>query len=127
MKPSVKSWLFWTPRILCILFAAFISIFALDVFGEGNGFWKTLLALLIHLIPTALVLVVLLLSWRWEWIGGILYNALGILYIVTMWKRPFPWPVYAAISGPLFLVGILFLLNWKYRKQLHSSPEILGA
>jgi hypothetical protein len=31
--------------ILCILFAVFLSLFALDVFDEHLGFWKTLLAL----------------------------------------------------------------------------------
>ena len=35
MKKSAKQWLFWTPRVLAMLFAAFVSIFALDVFGAG--------------------------------------------------------------------------------------------
>ena len=42
MNKSVKPVLFWTPRILCILFAIFISLFALDVFGEGYGFFRVL-------------------------------------------------------------------------------------
>lgn len=29
MKKSVRRLLFWTPRVLCILFALFISVFAL--------------------------------------------------------------------------------------------------
>ena len=41
IRPS-KQLLFWTPRILGILFALFLSMFALDVFGEGYGFWGTL-------------------------------------------------------------------------------------
>ena len=44
MKRPVKRTLFWAPRILCILFAVFVSLFALDVFGEGYGFWETILA-----------------------------------------------------------------------------------
>ena len=36
MKKSAKQWLFWTPRVLVMLFAAFVSIFALDVFGAGT-------------------------------------------------------------------------------------------
>ena len=59
MNTSVKRVLFWTPRILCILFAIFLSLFALDVFGEGLGFWKTILALLIHLVPVYIVVIVL--------------------------------------------------------------------
>ncbi len=103
----------WAPRVLGILFAIFISLFALDVFGEGYSFWETTLALLMHLIPTGILLVILALSWRWEWVGGILFPALGILYLVVFWGW-FHWPAYAAISGPLFLEGALFLINWRY-------------
>jgi len=120
MKTSLKPWLVWTPRILGILFAVFLSVFALDVFGEGHGFWKTMLALLIHLIPTGLVLAALAVAWRWTWIGGLLFIGLGALYLVTAGGR-FNWYVYVLISGPLFLVGGLFLLNWRFRAELRSS------
>jgi hypothetical protein len=120
MNTPDKRFLFWTPRILCILFAAFISMFALDVFNEHLGFWQTVLALLIHLIPTYLVLILLAVSWRWERIGGALLFALGIFYIVFSWGR-FHWTVYAIIAGPLFLVGALFFLSWKFCKALPAN------
>jgi hypothetical protein len=125
MKPSVKRLLFWTPRILGLLFAAFISIFALDVFDEHHGFWETALALGMHLIPTAILLVLLALSWRWGWIGAVLFPALGALYLVNFWGR-FPWSVYAIISGPMFLLGILFLLNWIFRAELRHASGTPG-
>ena len=120
MKRSVKRLLFWTPRILCILFAAFISLFALDVFGKGYGFWETIWALLMHLVPTALVLIALAVSWRWEWIGGLLFVALGVWYIIISWNK-FHWTTYLIISGPLFLIGALFLANWRFRSELRAS------
>ena len=40
MKSISKRLLYWVPRILAILFATFISIFALDVFGEHLPFWR---------------------------------------------------------------------------------------
>jgi hypothetical protein len=120
MNKPIKSSLFWTPRILCLLFAAFISIFAADAFGEGQGFWNTTLLLLLHLIPTAAILVILALSWRREWVGGILFTALGVLYLILFWGR-FPWSVYVTISGPLFVVGGLFLINWLSRATLRAT------
>ena len=51
MNKTVKPVLYWSPRILCILFAIFISLFALDVFGEGDGFWEFSLQLVIGLGP----------------------------------------------------------------------------
>ena len=119
MKGRVKRLLFWTPRILSLLFAVFVSLFALDVFGEGYGLWTAILAFLIHLIPTGVILAVLAISWRWEWVGGILFIALGVAYIVTTWER-FRWPAYLAISGPLLVIGLLFLVNWRYRGELRA-------
>ncbi len=112
MKKSVHPVLFWLPRGLVILFAAFISIFAADVFGEGQGLWQTVLALFMHLLPTFAVLVVLAIAWRWEWVGAILFVGLGVAYIVSIADRGLDWSVYLLISGPLFLIGLLFLANW---------------
>ena len=120
VKESVKRIVFWLPRILCVLFALFISLFALDVFGEGYGFWETIVAFLIHLVPTALVLITLAIAWRWEWIGAILFVALGVWYIIMAWGK-FEWTTYLLIAGPLFLIGALFLVNWLYRAELRSS------
>ncbi len=120
MKPPIRQLLFWLPRALTILFALFLSLFALDVFDEGYGFWGTVFALFTHLIPTWIVLLVLALSWRWEWVGAILFVALGLLYAYFAVGRGHPeWTL--VISGPLFLVGGLFLLNWLCRKQLRAT------
>jgi hypothetical protein len=120
MKRPVKKILYWSPRILGILIAVFVSLFALDVFGEGYSTVETIVALAMHLIPTFVILVVLGIAWRWEWIGGLLFVALGVLYITLFWE-PSNLPAYLAISGPLFLTGILFLLDGCYRSA--SLPE----
>jgi len=117
MNTSIKQVLFWMPRILCILFAMFLSLFALDVFSEGYGFWQTILALLIHLVPVYIIVIILVIAWRWAWVGAILLNALAVFYVVWGWGR-FHWSAYLGISGPLVLVGFLFLFNWIYRAQL---------
>lgn len=107
----------WFPRILAVLFALFLSVFALDVFAEPNGFWTTLVALLMHLVPSAIVIAVLAIAWRWEAVGAALFGALGIAYLVVEWGR-FSWMAYAFISGPLILIAALFLLDW-FRQPMH--------
>jgi len=92
-------------------------VFALDVFNEGFGFWQTIGALLLHLVPTFIVIIALIIGWRWEWVGAALFVALAVFYVVWMWGR-FPFVTYLSISGPLALVGVLFLFNWIYRAQL---------
>jgi glucose-6-phosphate-specific signal transduction histidine kinase len=118
--------LHWAPRVLGLGFAVFLGLFALDVFDEGFGFWKTISALLIHLIPTWLVLAGLALAWRWPWAGAVLYAALGVLYLVMAGGR-FHWSAYVVISGPLFLIAALFLGDWLARPRLQRGEERAAA
>ncbi|MBN1478994.1 hypothetical protein EH223_14975 [candidate division KSB1 bacterium] len=117
MKKVTRRILFWMPRVLTILFAIFLSLFALDVFEEGVGLREALAGFFIHLIPTYIVILFLVLAWRWEWIGALAYLALGVFYIM-MTKAKFPLVTYLLISGPLFLICLLFLLDWLYRKKI---------
>ena len=119
MNKTTKQILYWSPRVLGILLALFIGIFALDVFSEVNNVWSTLVALSMHLIPTVIVVLFLLVSWRREWIGGILFLCLAIFYVVLSWEQ-FPVSVYFVISGPLVLMSVLLFANWKYRTELRT-------
>lgn len=107
--------LYWSPRILSILFALFLSIFALDAFNEGYGCRKAIVAFLIHLIPTYIILLVLVVAWRWEYIGAIIFITIAVFYFISNKGESF------VIYGPLFLLGVLFLLNWKYKSQIKQK------
>jgi hypothetical protein len=122
-----KRALFWVPRALSIVFIAFLSIFALDVFDEKLGFWQTLLAFLIHQIPVFVLILVLILAWKWEWIGTALYGLLGLLYIVWIIfvpRTPFPPAARAVMSlgiaGPLLVLAWLFWVNWRKHGELRE-------
>lgn len=113
----------WLPRILGILFAILISFFAFDVFGQGAGFLKTFLALLMHLIPTFLIIIILILSWKRPWIGGVCYILLGIAYII--WSSQSGRGA-SFIYIALFAVGILFLASWFLRKNIKDAQDAYG-
>ena len=112
----------WTPRILSVLFALFISMFAMDVFGEKQGFWRTAVALSIHLIPTAIIVLIVAVSWRWELVGAIAFPALGICHLAMTWSR-LNWPVYLIIEVPLLIIGLLYLADAYYGKNHLSTCE----
>jgi hypothetical protein len=125
MSNSSKRLLFWAPRIFSILFIVFLSLFALDVFNEGLGFWKTLLALAIHLIPSLVLIAALIVAWRWEWVGAAIYAGAGALYVVTLLPRRLPPPPIklqwiATIALPAFAIAVLFLANWLKHNQLRT-------
>ncbi len=114
--------LYWAPRALCIVFALFSAMFALDVFKEGQSLGEMFLALLLHLIPTFLIILVLVIAWRWEWIGGVFTVGLAVVYAAWAWGKPFGSMAIPLISGILLVIGVLFLLNWYFRDALRGTP-----
>lgn len=118
MNKTLKKTMFWSPRIAAIAFALFISLFALDVFQEGVKLGDAIIGLLIHLIPTFVMAIAIVLAWRWEWVGAVVFAGWAILYVTT--TRGFPWSVYVIIAGIPFVIGILFLLDWIYRKEIRT-------
>jgi hypothetical protein len=111
--------LFWAPRALCILFIAFVSMFALDAFGEGRGFWQTLVHLTMHLIPTFVMVAALVVAWRWEWVGTVVFTACGVFFMIIVRA---PWWGKAIFAVPCLVTACLFLLNWLRRAELHARP-----
>lgn len=124
MKRSANLWLFWTPRILWVLFAIFVSLFALDVFDESYGFWGTILALLIHLIPTGIILMALIIAWRWEW-AGILFIALAAFDLIQYGRGRYS-SFHAMICGLLVFIGILFIASWFVGSRDKRASEATG-
>ena len=119
--------LYWTPRVLSILFTCFLALFSLDVFEPGMSAGEIMLGLLMHNIPSIIMAVLLVIAWKKEIVGavgyfgaGLLYNGIVIFNIVNsglQWYLAISWSL--IIAGPLFIIGILFLINWKKRNEMH--------
>lgn len=107
--------IYYLPRILSIAFVLFTSLFALDVFSEHTG-WEAVGAFLIHLLPSLALLGVSLISWKYDLVGVIAFLGIALLYIfMAGFGRPWTW--YASISGPAFIVSILFFVNWMQKRK----------
>ena len=70
-----------SKKIICLFYTAFLSLFAMDMFGQESSFWETILALLINLIPSAIILLLLLGGWRWEKADGLLSVGFGVVFV----------------------------------------------
>ena len=124
MENKTNKFVYWTPRILAIVFVLFLMMFSLDVFEPGLSAEQIALGLLMHNIPAFLLLIILIISWKREIVGGIAFIIAGLLYILLLAMNPeFEWYMLSwsiMISGPAFFVGILFLIGWfKKRNQLN--------
>lgn len=119
MTQSIRRALCWAPHILAIVFTLFISLFALDVFDNTQGFWGTLRALFLHMIPSFVLAAMVILAWKREWIGAFLSAGLAALFL--WWNFSYRHNVATAviaIAGPLCLMAALYLLAWVKRHEL---------
>ncbi|NMB48203.1 hypothetical protein GYA13_02020 [Candidatus Kuenenbacteria bacterium] len=121
---QISKFIYWTPRILSIIFILFLALFSLDVFGNNYTFWETVVGLLMHNIPSFILLILLLISWRYEIVGGVAFILAGLLYLFSLFSPGhFEWYMLSwslLIAGPAFLIGALFLANWFQKKKINS-------
>ncbi|SMC50639.1 DUF7670 domain-containing protein [Papillibacter cinnamivorans] len=121
-----RGWIFWVPRILSIAFILFLALFSLDVFEPGLSAGEIALGLFMHNIPSLILLFIVILSWKREIVGGIAFLAVGALYVFLVFFRASVPPLTALtwsliISGPAFLIGILYLAGWIRKKRLRQT------
>jgi hypothetical protein len=120
MTKSSASLLVWGPRILGILVCLFLSVFALDAFGGGTTFIQALPEFAVHIAPMLVLLGVVCVSWRWEWVGAIVFTSLAVGYLFFA-RGHVSWTL--VIAGPLFLVGLLFFWSWFHHDELRRGGQ----
>src|SRR5689334_22748807 len=103
-----KKFFYWLPRLLAILFTLFLVIFAFDVFDGKHSVLEMIGGFLIHLTPNYLLLISLLIAWKHEKIGGLIFLIIATFFTL-FFKTYLYWPVFLTISFPVLLIGLLFL------------------
>ena len=109
----------WVARALCILAIAFISLFALDVFEQGS-LGQKIVAFLLHMVPSFVLIIALIVAWKHELVGGSLIALIGLA------TAPFVYSLNynrfhsvsiglrnaALIDVPFIIVGLLFIISY---------------
>ena len=119
MAKRVSKWIYWTPRILSIAFICFLALFSLDVIQPGLSISQIMIGLFMHNIPVFILLIILIISWKYEIVGGIAFILAGLLYILLILKNFELFMIFwvIQISGIAFFIGILFLIGWFRKKK----------
>jgi len=122
--------IYWLPRIICILAICFVSIFALDAFDPNLTMWQQLQAFMMHLIPSFILLAILLIAWKWELVGGTIFLIIGIglsplIYMHNYRMNGSVWMslwIITIITFPFILVGILFITGHRTKRK---KPKVI--
>jgi hypothetical protein len=102
--------LYFIPRIFTILAILFMGMISLDAFEGTTTFGQKLLAFLMHNIGVLLLTGILIVAWKRELLGGILFIAaaiLGLIYFHSFTGNPGS----IVVIGPFFLTGVMFILH----------------
>jgi len=108
---------------LCIAFTLFVGLFAFDTFAEPIPFWQAFGGFLIHLLPAYLIVVLLVLAWRWEWIGTVGAIVFGVAYVVLT-RGEEHWSAYVVLITPLAIIGLLFFIGWRMRTSERPHDKL---
>ena len=117
--------LHWTPRIICILAILLVSMFAFDAFESDQSIWQQISGFLIHLIPTYILVAFLIVAWKWELIGGVLFSLIGLGFAPFIYQHNYHmnhsvWMslgIILMINFPFIVVGALFMVNHFMKKK----------
>lgn len=123
----------WAPRIASIGFLLFLALFSLDVFEPGRSMGEIALGLFMHNLPVFVLAGLTAVAWKRPFVGGTAFISAGILYIVLVflrgvhggldWKLAFLWSV--QLSGIAFVVGGLYLADWKRSRNRDNEESSL--
>lgn len=108
--------IYWSPRILSLGFVLFLSLFSLDAFNGGIS-WQNILGFFIHLLPSLVLLGVVLVSWKYDLVGAVVFFGFAVLYIFSIGFYEH-WSVYLSIPLPALIVSALFILSWLQKRSI---------
>jgi hypothetical protein len=112
-----KGMFYWSPRVLGILAVLFMMLFSLDCFEEGLQLGEQLLCFLMHNIPSLIIIGILMVAWKWERIGGILFLAAALAGMIFFNVFRGNWGA-LIIMTPFVVTGVLFILyHYKFYKS----------
>ena len=116
---------YWLPRILCILSILFVSSFAFDAFTSEENFMVQIGEFILHIIPPLVLVFLLIVTWKKELLGGVIFMILGLGFSPYVFKMNYNinhsfWEslgIIMTITIPFFVVGVLFLLSYFKKKK----------
>lgn len=128
MKKSIKVF-HWLPRTICILAILFVSLFAADAFSPELTIWQQLGAFIIHLIPSFILVAFLIVAWKWEYIGGIIFIIIGLglspfVFVHNYKMNDSIWMslgIILSVTIPFVIVGVLFIVSYFLKKKESSQ------
>lgn len=124
INPRLAKLIYWGPRISGIAIVAFMSLFAFDVFEEGT-LAEMLLAFFMHMLPMIILAVVLVIAWRWPWVGAVVFGLAALaLSAFALSNGIQGLSTFLIIGAPLLMIALLFGANARWKQEIDSARHL---
>jgi len=108
-------------------------MFSLDAFHAGIPLKNQILDWLMHMIPSFVLIIVLIIAWKWENIGGIIFLSIGLAFSPYVFWGNYThnhsiWlslVIILIITIPFILVGLLFMLSYHTKRKAAEMMKTL--
>lgn len=121
MRAYIYQTIAWTPRILALFIAFFLSMFATESLNSNGPLLGRFFELCLQLFPALIVLGLSIFAWRNPGYGAYFFFILGIIFY--LYFDHVSIVDYVFISGPLFFTAFFFLLS----KALSDKQSIVNS
>lgn len=119
-KATVAGWVALILGTLFVLLQAYGWWDEVQARG-GGGDWLERWAITTHVLPTLLLVASVALGWRWPLAAAIGFLAYSVLTVFSYYPE---WAYAPLVTGPPFVIGLLFLIDWWLRRRgVNPAPR----
>lgn len=111
-----SSLLYWIPRVFTMLAIMFMMMFSLDAFEGNESFGNKIIGFLINNIPVFILIIILVIAWKRELIGGMLF-ILAFIAGGIFFKSFSGNPGSLVVIAPFLITGVLFILHHLFYRK----------
>lgn len=122
LSPRLSRVIRWAPRIASILIILFLGLFSFDVFSSNAGFWQMVGGFFIHNLPGILLLILLIIAWKFPVVGFVSFLIYGVVFAI-FFTRSFALSNLLFFVFPILLIALLFYADWQWNKKLVPPPD----
>ncbi len=125
-EPLFTKAILWLPRILAIVWAVYLSAFAVAAaLTENLEYFEMSRTFMSHLIPSFCILVILFIGWRRDGLASLGFLLTGIAYFIALsgWRNA---SAVFLLCVPSLGLSLAFFARMRLKQTMHDGDDAVS-